>query len=257
MSFIVKPITRLQAKMYCEKHPHAPSLPNSSKYYMALYINNSFRGLAVWGYGIQPRQLPITLFGKNGNISDYLELCRYFVDNDNVPEHTASKFLAITHRLIKKHTKVKYLFTYAAGFQGLLGTIYKASGYDYIGKYECRTYYIKGKGLIHPMSLYHRYHVNTHMANKQGLELLEKIFNINPYVWCGYNFKYIYWLCSKQEKDFLMQSARFKIEPLPTKNDIEIWLEDKEGKVERIKDLLFAKKVPIIKLKTKRHACIA
>jgi len=102
--FIIKPVARNVAKELCKAHPHAPSMPNSGKYYFALYVNSVFRGLATWGYGIMPKQTPITLFGKeySDNVSDYLELCRFFVDNDNVPQHTASKFLAFTHRILKK-----------------------------------------------------------------------------------------------------------------------------------------------------------
>lgn len=60
---IVKPITRAQAKAYCANHPHASSLPNSSKYYMAAYDKGRFIGLAVWGWGVLPAATPIKLFG--------------------------------------------------------------------------------------------------------------------------------------------------------------------------------------------------
>lgn len=252
MRFIVRPITRKEAGRYCELHPHAQTLPNSSKYYFALYINNEFMGLAVWGYGIVPQQTPKTYFGEAGKLEDYLELCRFFVINDKVPEHTASKFLAITHRILKKYTKVKWLFTYAAGFQGLLGTIYKASGYEYWGAKECRLYYIpENNCLIHPISLWHRYSLTEfHHAGKKGLPILKEILNTNCYTWCGYNFIYIYWLCNEKEKQNLLKYARHKKEPFPKEDDIKIWLEDENGFVKNI-DKTFAKSVPIVKLKSK------
>ena len=250
MRFVVKPVSKSQAIIYTSKHPHAPSLPNSSKYYMALYINNIFRGLAVWGYGIKPKQTPITLFGKmySNNVNDYLELCRFFVDNNNVPQHTASKFLAVCHRLLKKHTNVKYLFTYAAGFQGLIGTIYKASGYEHITKHETRLIYIPEiKGLVHPMSFWHRYNI-IRAEQKKGFGYVKRIFP-NALIWCGHNYRYLYYLCSKEEKNTLMQTARFKLEPPPQKEDIKIWFEDENGYVKDI-DIEFAKTIPIIKLKS-------
>lgn len=247
-------ISRGTAKKLCETHPHAPSMPNSSKYYFALYIDKWFRGLAIWGYGIMPKQTPITLFGKkySNNVGDYLELCRFFVDNDNVPDNTASKFLAFTHRVIKKNSNIKWLFTYAAGFQGLIGTIYKASGYDHITKHETRLIYIPEKGaLVHPISFWHRYSLKYRAQTPEGLRHVKKIFP-NAKIWCGHNYRYIYWLCSDKEKAELLKSARFEFEPPPTKNDISIWLEDEDGFVENIKDLEFAKKIPIIKLRSKR-----
>lgn len=253
MKFIVKPISEKLAIYYTAKHPHAPSLPNSSKYYLALFINNIFRGLAVWGYGIKPKQTPITLFGKNysNNVGDYLELCRFFVDNDNVPKHTASKFLAINHRILKKYTNVKYLFTYAAGFQGLIGTIYKASGYEHITKHVTTLIYLPEiNRIVHPMSFWHRYQIN-HAYSKKGIKLVKEIFP-NAKIWCGHNYRYIYWLCSKDEKEKLMETARFKLEKPPTKEDVEIWFEDENGFVEKI-DTNFAKSVPIVKMKSKKN----
>jgi hypothetical protein len=143
----------------------------------------------VWGYGVRPQSTPKVYFNEAGKLEDYLELCRFFVINDKVPEHTASKFLAITHRILKKHTKIKWLFTYAAGFQGLIGTIYKASGYEYFGKKECKLFYIpEQKCLIHPTSIYHRYKINFALGN---IPAVKKIFPTAK-IWHGWNFIYIY-----------------------------------------------------------------
>lgn len=250
-AFRIIPITRTVAAELCKYHPHAPSLPNSAKYYFALYINSIFRGLAVWGYGINPKQLPVTLFGKeySNNVADYLELCRFFVDNDNVPPNTASKFLSFTHRVLRKHSKVKYLFTYAAGFQGLVGTIYKAAGYSHITPHETRLIYIPEKKiLVHPISLWHRYAI-MRATSRQNLTEVRKIFP-TALIWCGFNFRYLYFVCDEAEKERLLKTARFEFVPLPKKEDIKIWLEDEKGFLEPITDLDFAKAIPIVKLRS-------
>jgi hypothetical protein len=250
--FRVVKIKRAAAVELCKKHPHAPSMPNSAKIYFALYVNKRFRGLAAWGYGIMPKQMPVTLFGKNysNNVSDYLELCRFFVDNDNVPQHSASKFLAITHRMLKKNTNVKWLFTYAAGFQGLIGTIYKASGYQHITPHETRLIYIPSqKALVHPISFWHRYSLPYRAQSKEGIKLVKEIYP-GAQVWCGHNYRYLYFLCSAEEKSKLLETARFEFMPAPTKEDIKIWLEDENGFVEWITDMQLAQHTPIIKLKT-------
>ena len=247
--FIVKPITRKQAKVICEDHPHAGSLPNSSKYYMALYIDGRRAGLAVWGWGIRPKDTPNKLF--NGEVLDvkgYLELCRFFV-YDWCPKNTASKFLAITHKIIKKHAPwVKILYTYAAGFQGLIGHIYKAAGYDYLGRKlvgDSQFVYIENIGLIHQISQWHRYGI-------VGPKNMRKIFSSVPvYGWFGYNFRYMFWLCDKPEKARLLQYAKFQLLPYPTENDLEIWTEDKHGNKTPVTPE-FAKTIPIIKLKSNR-----
>lgn len=241
----VTPVGRKKAREICAGHPHAGTLPNSSKYYMMGYLYNRPVGLAVWGYGIVPKGTPKHLFGDAGNVNDYLELCRFFV-YDWCPPNTASQFLAATHRIIKKHApQIKWLYTYAAGFQGMVGYIYKATGYDYIGRTLCQAFmYIPGVGLIHSIAQWHRW-------GKQGLKHLKGIFP-DAKIWCGYNFRYIFWLCDKKEKAELIRYARFGIQPYPTEEDIEIWTEDVHGKKTPINPA-FAKTVPIVKLRSKRH----
>lgn len=244
---IVKPIDRKEAVEICKMHPHAESLPNSSKYYFAAYINGKVAGLAVWGWGIVPRKTPKALFGDAGKFEDYLELCRFFVF-DWTPKYTASRFLSFTHRLLKRHTKLKYLYTYAAGFQGLIGTIYQAANYDYIGKKLCELIYIPNRGLVHPVAIWHRYSI-AYANGKIGR--VKELFG-DAYKWCGHNFVYIYWL---RDKDRLMKHAKFDIcNKYPTKEDLEIWLEDEHGKKETV-SVEFAKTVPLIKLKSNRKNC--
>lgn len=247
---IVRPVDRRTAKRLCEAHPHARTLPNSSKYYMAAYIGGRIAGLAVWGYGIRPRHTPIHLFGEAGHIADYLELTRYFV-YDWVPQFTASKFLANTHRIIKKHAPwVKWLYTHAAGFQGLIGTIYQACNYHYIGRHKCDAFVWMPSinGLVHDIAIWHRYG-----SGERGLDLMRRL-DPESKRWAGYNFRYLLFLCHKGEQRKLMEHATFEIQPYPSKDDLRIWIYDEYGEEEITPE--FAKSVPIIKLPTKRAAVV-
>lgn len=247
--YVVKPIARSKARKMCEHHPHAGTLPNSTKYCMELLIDGKSAGLAAWGYGIVPKVTPRKLFGDAGRVEDYLELCRFFV-YDWCPKNSASKFLAITHRLIKKYApKIRYLYTYAAGFQGLIGHIYKAAGYDYIGRQLCDAFlYVKDKGLIHSIAIWHRWNISWNHG--KPAKDLERIFPGAP-VWKGYNFCYLYWLCDEKEKARLLDHAKFEIQPYPTEADMEIWLAYSDGRTESITPE-FARSIPIVKLKSKR-----
>jgi hypothetical protein len=249
-NLVVRPISRSLARTVCEAHPHAQTLPNSSRYYMAAYLDGKIAGLAVWGWGIMPRHTPRHLFGDASDVNDYLELCRFFV-YDWCPKNTASQFLSITHRIIRKYAPaIKWLYTYAAGFQGMVGGIYKAANYDYIGRTLCNSFiYVPGRGLVHNIALWHRYGTISG-SNDASLRRFQDMVP-DARRWCGYNFRYIYWLCEPQEKARLMQSARFAIEPYPTEDDMEIWLEDVGGRRQPITPE-FAKTVPIVRLSSKR-----
>lgn len=211
---IVRPLDRAHAKSYCLMHGHAPSMPNSSKYYMGGFINGKMIGLAVWGWGITPKKTVNKLFGIE-DTRIYLELNRYFLI-PGTPPYAESKFLSITHKILFKNLpNLKFLFTYAAGFQGMIGIIYKACSYDYIGKHITRAYHnIPGVGMVHDIALYHRYGEKCHAKFKKNFPTAVRIF--------GYNFSYIKFRNDKTKKE-LMRSASFTIQPYPTTADIEVW----------------------------------
>lgn len=251
-SFIVRPIDRETATELCEDHSHAKSLPNSSKHHMRLEIDGKVAGLAAWGYGVHPAGTPNKLFGDAGNVEDYFELCRFFV-YDWVPKNTASKFLAITHKMLDKYTDAKWLYTYAAGFQGVIGTIYQASNYDFIGTQEIvPMLYIPEVGpdgvLVHSMSIWHRWH-DLGGADFDLAAMSEK-FGQQCYRWHGENFRYIYWLCDDREKKRLLEEAKFDlVSPNPTEDDLDIWITDEDGNRTDIPQDK-AKDVPLVKLPT-------
>lgn len=244
---VVRPISRARAKQLCEDHPHAGTLPNSAKNYMECLINGRTAGLAAWGYGVRPADTPNVLFA-NGvlGVDEYLELCRFFV-YDWVPKSTPSKFLAITHRLIRKHQpQVKVLYTYAAGFQGLVGYIYQASGYDYVGTHEVNSFlWIPGRGLVHAIALWHRYSQSS--CNPKRWQHLFP----GAKQWLGLNFRYMYWLCDRKERERMMGHARFQVLPYPKDKDLVMWTVDAEGRRE---DLAIdqARAVAIVKLSSTR-----
>ncbi len=256
-SFIVRPIDRAQAGRLCEAHPHARTLPKSGKFYMALHIGGRVAGLAVWGWGTNPKRTAAHLFGGSFGVANYLELCRFFV-YDWCPKNTASKFLATTHRLIKRYApQVDVLYTYAAGFQGMVGYIYQAAGYDYFGKLPCDGFlYIEGVGLVHYLSLWHRYHqpLGGGRWSPKVWDFVDATFP-GGRQWCGCNFRYLYWLCDAARKAELRACSRLLRQPYPKECDLDIYLRDRHGNKEQL-SAEFAKSVPIVKLRSTRAISI-
>lgn len=185
--FWVERIDRSEAKSLCLRHPHAPTLPSASGYCYRLTIGDNFAGLAVWGKGVCPKGTEKRLLSLDAQMDQYLELNRFFVV-DGSPPNTASKFLSVTHRLLRKtQPNVSYLFTYAAGFQGLVGTIYQASGYIYLGHKKTDAFlYVPGWGLIHRISLWRAYGIGCSHA-----KWWQTIYPGSKQ-WNGHNFEYLY-----------------------------------------------------------------
>ena len=244
---MVYPLKREDARRLCEQHPHAQSLPNSTKLCLGGYIDGRLIGLAAWGYGIKPSLTPRHMFGPTSSVADYLELCRFFV-YDSAPKNSASAFLAATHKIVRKYIPgVEWLYTYAAGFQGMVGTIYQASNYLYIGKQTASSFiYVPDVGLIHAMSLFHRYAITGDLLNAAS-----KLFGRRVFKWVGPNYRYIYFLCKPDRVNALMDTARFTVQPYPSLIDIEVYIVDNTGR--RIPmSTADAKQIPIVRLPTRR-----
>ena len=253
-NFVVRPVDRETAAELCEDHSHAESLPNSTEYYMRCELDGKVAGLAAWGYGVRPAATPNKMFGEAGNVEDYLELSRFFV-YDWVPKNTASKFLSFTHRMLEKYTDTKWLYTYAAGFQGVIGTIYQASNYDYIGTQQTIGFlyvpdfpgYPEGV-LMHPIALWHRWHEHGGGLTDEKLAAFCEKFDQQCYRWYGHNFRYIYWLCDDDERERLLSHAKFEVkDENPSEDDLVIWMDDQHGNEMQV-DPERAKQVPLIKV---------
>ena len=101
-------------------------------------------------------------FGES--CADVIEL-RRLCCIDNTPKNTESYFIGATLRWLKKNTKAKVVVSYADQEYGHVGTIYKASNFDYLGKtdgakviywngrkYHDKTIRTKYKGVIKPFA---------------------------------------------------------------------------------------------------------
>jgi hypothetical protein len=64
------------------------------------------------------------------------------------PKNSESRCIAITLRMLRKLELVKMVITYADTLQGHVGTIYKASGFEYIGlTAKKKDFFVNGKKL--------------------------------------------------------------------------------------------------------------
>ena len=73
------------------------------------------------------------------------EIGRLAMSND-CPKNSESRFIAISIKLLRKLTNVKAILTYADSGVGHVGTIYKASGFKYLGLTDKKSdFWIDGK----------------------------------------------------------------------------------------------------------------
>jgi hypothetical protein len=70
---------------------------------------------------------------------DCLTLTRLWL-SDSLPQNSESRFLGVVLRSLKRHTRVKFLVSYADPTQGHLGTIYQATGWLYTASPRLRPF---------------------------------------------------------------------------------------------------------------------
>jgi len=206
MKYLMKPQSRKVLEQHFPDRPHP--LIATAKYFEFTVYNQPV-GYIGLSHGVSHRNLLPTLFDCELTVDDYWEIVRSYCRQKykNMP----SKMLSIILKLLKKHTKKKFVYTTGAGYQGLTGRIYQAANFLYIGKFMTRIFYLPGVGYLHTRSFGDRYHTCNY----------KKLLKIYPTlkVRIAPVFRYIYFL---KDKEQLMKHAKFEALPYPERESIVI-----------------------------------
>ncbi len=82
---------------------------------------------------------------KGAQREDCLCLARLWLADD-LPRNSESRVLGLVIRLLRRHTAVKFLVSYADPAAGHVGTVYQAAGWDYTGVSEAQPLMAIGDG---------------------------------------------------------------------------------------------------------------
>ena len=93
---------------------------------------------------------------ENAEAYDCLTLSRLWL-SEELPKNSESRVIGALLRSLRKHTKLKFLLSYADPELGHVGTIYQATGWVYTGLSQATPLYDLGDGKhYHSRSLSHR-----------------------------------------------------------------------------------------------------
>lgn len=128
-NFDVVPCSRSDIREFIETHHYSKNINGCiSDYCFKLMRNDEMIGAMFYG--------KLAMAGQykrfSDNIDDVIEL-RRLVCIDDTPRNTESYFIGKTLRWLKKNTKIKIVVSYADQEYGHVGTIYKASNFEYWG----------------------------------------------------------------------------------------------------------------------------
>jgi hypothetical protein len=125
----VVPIERRELKDFIEKWHYSKSINGLMvSYCFGLFSENQMIGAAIVGRLAMANQWK-RFSEKEEDVLEIRRLCCI----DETPKNTESYFISKIIKWLKQNTDVKILVSYADAEYGHLGTIYKASNFEYLG----------------------------------------------------------------------------------------------------------------------------
>jgi hypothetical protein len=141
------------AKGLLVKYHYLHSLPGGTHLAFGVFLGGGLLGALTLGVG------PLNAFSlvEGARPEDCLVLTRLWL-SDELPTNSESRVLGVVLRSLRRHTKVKFLVSYADPAQGHLGFIYQASNWLYAGLSQATPLYDLGDGKArHSRSISHAY----------------------------------------------------------------------------------------------------
>ena len=139
----VETIPLSTARSLVENLHYAKGGANTATFRHGLIWQNSIVGVAWW--------IPPTRAAAHANYPDnwkaVLMLSRLVLE-PWVPANGPTLLLGASVRLIKKDPRWEYLLTYADDWRGHTGHIYRAAGWDYLGKTAPEAVYVSAEGVM-------------------------------------------------------------------------------------------------------------
>ena len=140
-SLTVRPIFHGAAKELLAHH-YLRTMPGGTRLAFGIFSGDRLMGAVTLGVG--PFNSHRLVSGATHD--DCIGLTRLWLD-DNLPKNSESRVLAVIMRSLARHTRLKFVVTYADPTAGHLGIIYQAGGWRYTGVSEPSVLYDLGDGV--------------------------------------------------------------------------------------------------------------
>ena len=138
------------AKLVIQNH-YLHSMPLAASAY-GVYVNQTLHGAIVFSAGARHSHRVLTACDPK-----YVATLARFWLSDDCPKNSESRVLGYVLRYLRRQGRWKLLVSHADPNVGHHGTIYRASGWRYLGQgAPCSTIEVDGKSL-HPRSMFARF----------------------------------------------------------------------------------------------------
>ena len=218
----IKEITKEESLKMIKKYHYSDTLPKINRIFLGFFLEGKMVGTMTLGMGTRPRHTIQAIF-PSLDTKDYLEIGRMCMTED-MPRNSESQMLSQAIKWLKiNRQEVKVLFTWADGMLGKVGYVYQASNFIYCG-FSGGEMYMKDGTKIHVRQmkqfLVPEGQHDDRITVRPSLEQMRE-FNIQHYK--GKQYKYLYFLCDKKEKERLIAESKIELFQKHPKEDDLSW----------------------------------
>lgn len=224
----ISEISKTASINFIQQHHYSRVLPRINKVFLGGFKDNKLVAVMILGYGTRPLHT-IKIIFPTLEVKDYLELGKLCVDDD-MPKNTESYFIAACIKHLKQHyPERKVLFSWADGIIGKPGYVYQASNFFYGGKITTEMYLDSSGNRMHPRSFQS---ISPGKTTRFGCRSYEVTTKAGFTKYFGYQFRYVYPLCSKKEWKEILATSPFNWQRsnYPKDKDCKWFVQTEKGK---------------------------
>ena len=238
--FVVKEISKELALEMIKKYHYSNTLPKLNKHFLGFFLQEEIVGVITLGWGTRPKHTIKKLF-PSLDTHDYFEIGRMCM-TEEMPKNSETQMISECKKWIKKNCPdIKILFTWADGIQGKPGYVYQASNFYYCGYSESDIYLMDGIK-IHPRQTRALFIKDSNDTRKSIRPTFEQMQEKNIIHIKGKQFRYITFLCSKNEKRKLIRECLVDLNmSYPKQEDIKWKIQTGKGIWEETEEQPFYK----------------
>lgn len=206
---VVKPVSCSYARPYISTFHYSQTMPDSTLYVFAGYLNGELCGIVCYGMGAGKNQYTALIPDiKNG---EYIELTRLWCP-DCMPRNTESKLISESLKMLPK--EIKLVLSFADSSKNHSGTIYQATNWYYCGINNGGKMLLTPDGIEkHPrlIGIYRKRH--PELREKTTQEIMDLLGF--TYTMGGRKHRYVFLRGDRRVKKALYEQIRQFILPYP------------------------------------------
>ena len=193
---ILKVIPSKIANEFVKKHHYSGKVVPNSTLHFGCFLDGKLGGVMQYGSPFVKKN--VIKYVKNTKWNEMLELNR-MAFSDYLPKYSESRCIAISIKLIKKNAPhIRWILSFSDGTQCGDGTIYRASGFKFIGAKKNDGVFLFNGETIHGKVLWDRGISKQWSIKDKELEIIRsKGHKIERLI--GYQLRYIYLIDKNSE----------------------------------------------------------